>query len=260
MHVVSSVANAHAVLRVMNPMAARKRLGKATKVAIACRLNGGQTQHKLTDDQAMDVQIIKTETEELYNEHMSVAEYKDIAIKLGFDTDDCNLTAHQKRQLLALLGRNRNVFATNLSELGLTHLYSHRIETGDARPIKLAPYRACPKKKDEIEKQVKELLQNDITEPSMSPWQSPVVLVKKKDGTNRFAVDYRKLNSVTLPISHPLPRFEDIVDAVGSSQAQLFSTLDLASGFWQIPLHPDAAHKLSVHIVEFTFSSDSILE
>ena len=240
---VSNVANAHTVFRVMNPMAARKKLRKGTQVAIACRLNGGQTQHKLTDDQAMDVQIIETETEELCNEHMSIAEYKDIAIKLGFDTDECNLTAHQKSQLLAFLGRNRNVFATNLSELGLTHLYSHRIETGDARPIKQAPYRVCPEKKGEIEKQVKELLQNDIIEPSMSPWQSPVVLVKKKDGTYRFAVDYRKLNSVTFPISHPLPRFEDIVDAVGSSQAQFFSTLDLASGFWQIPLHPDTAHK-----------------
>ena len=55
---VSSVANAHTVFRVMNPMAARKRLRKGTKVAIACRLNSGQTQHKLTDNQAMDVQLL----------------------------------------------------------------------------------------------------------------------------------------------------------------------------------------------------------
>ena len=95
----------------------------------------------------------------------------------------------------------------------------------------------------------------------LSPWESPVVLVKKKDGTYRFAVDYRKLNSVTFPISHPLPHFEDIVDAVGSSQAQFFQPLTWHLDFGRsLCIQTLSISQLSVHIVEFTLSSDSVLE
>ena len=83
----------------------------------------------------------------------------------------------------------------------------------------------------------------DLIEPSVSPWQAPVVLVKKKDGTFRFAVDYRKLNQVTKPLHQPLPHIEEIFDTIGQNKPTLFSTLDCASGFWQIPLHKSTAHK-----------------
>lgn len=68
-------------------------------------------------------------------------------------------------------------------------------------------------------------------------------MVKKKNGQLRFAVDYRKLNAVTKQFTFPLPRLEDVFDTIGSSQAKLFSTLDLASGFWQIPMGSDTKHK-----------------
>ncbi|PIK57744.1 hypothetical protein BSL78_05352 [Apostichopus japonicus] len=114
---------------------------------------------------------------------------------------------------------------------------------GSAPPQRQRFYRTTPKIKDEIEKQVNDMLQNGIIEPSISEWQSPVVLVKKKDGSYRFAVDYRKLNSVTRPMHFPLPLLEDVFDAVGESEAQIFSVLDLFSGFWQVPMDPDSKHK-----------------
>ena len=80
-----------------------------------------------------------------------------------------------------------------------------------------------------------------MIKPSKSPWASPVVLVRKRDGTHRFCVDYRVLNSVTKPDSFPLPRIEDLLDQLGSSK--YFSTIDLASGFWQIKMHPMAQEK-----------------
>ena len=80
-----------------------------------------------------------------------------------------------------------------------------------------------------------------IVQPSSSPWASPVVLVPKKDGRLRFCVDFRRLNALTTKDVYPLPRVDDILDALGN--AKYFSTLDLASGYWQVPLDDDARPK-----------------
>ena len=90
---------------------------------------------------------------------------------------------------------------------------------------------------------VDEMLEQGMIESSNSVWHSPVVLIKKKDNSYRFAVDYRKLNTITKPIAHPLPRLESVFDAIGSAKAKYFTNLDLASGFWQISMDPETKHK-----------------
>ncbi len=87
------------------------------------------------------------------------------------------------------------------------------------------------------------MLKNNIVEASESPWASPMVLAKKKDGTWRFCVDYRRLNAITKKDAYPLPRIDDVVDALGFGEGCVYSTLDIASGDWHIPIHDEDVEK-----------------
>lgn len=80
------------------------------------------------------------------------------------------------------------------------------------------------------------MLNRGIIQPSTSPWASPIILVKKKDETDRLVVDFGRLKSVTLKDSYPLPRIEDALDAVNGTQ--YFSYMDLMNGFWQVEMEP----------------------
>ena len=106
----------------------------------------------------------------------------------------------------------------------------HTIDTGDSVPV--LPY----SQRNEVRELLEDMLGREIIEPSKSAWSSPVVLVKKKDGSTRFCVDFQKLNGVTRKDAQPLPRIDDTLDTLG--QACLFSTLDLASGYWQVQVDP----------------------
>ena len=85
------------------------------------------------------------------------------------------------------------------------------------------------------------MLQQGVIQPSFSPWSSPVVMVKKKDGIWRFCIDYRKLNKVTHRDAYPLPRVDATLDSLADSM--FFTTLDLASGYWQVELEPNDKEK-----------------
>ena len=112
-------------------------------------------------------------------------------------------------------------------------------------PVRQLPYRASPKIEAEINKQIEEMSSSGIIEPSTSMWQSPVVMVKKKSNEMRFTIDYRNLNKVTKQIFFPLPRLDNVFNKLGQANASWFSTLDLASGFWQVPLDPETKEKTS---------------
>ena len=115
------------------------------------------------------------------------------------------------------------------------------IDTGDAPPRR-QPVRRTPfAVRTEIARQLREMQSQGVIEPSSRPWASPVVLVRKKDGSLRFCIDYRHLNLVTKPDVFPLPRMDDLLDQLG--QFKFFSTLDLASGYWQVKMHPDSREK-----------------
>lgn len=135
----------------------------------------------------------------------------------------------------------KDVFSQSSTDYGKTTLIEHRIDTGEARPIRQAPRRIPHAIRKEVDKQVDSMLEQGIIRPSRSPWASPIVAVPKKDGGTRLCVDYRQLNAVTLKDAYPLPHIADTLEAL--SGAKYFSTMDLSSGYWQVGVHPDDQHK-----------------
>ena len=110
-------------------------------------------------------------------------------------------------------------------DLGKTNLYKHKIDTlPGAKPDRKQFYRTSPHVAKKIRSQIDEMYKHDIIQPSNSEWNSPVVLVKKKNGQLRFACDYRALNKITVPMSFPLPHIETVFDAIGVAKAKFFTS------------------------------------
>ncbi|MES9880687.1 MAG: reverse transcriptase domain-containing protein [Sedimenticola sp.] len=144
-------------------------------------------------------------------------------------------SAYEKEEIRKLLIKYQDAFSKHDNDLGLTNITEHSIDTGDATPIKQPP-RRVPIAYAEAERvAIQELEAKGVIRKSSSPWASPIVLVKKPDGKMRPCVDYRRLNAVIKNVpAFPLPRIGDCLDAVAG--AKYFSTFDLTSGYFQIPM------------------------
>ena len=146
-------------------------------------------------------------------------------------------------RLEPLLLASADVFTSQPKNPGATTRVSHEIRLRDPNraPARVSVRRTSPEKAAEIDRQVQEMLSHGIIRESSSEWASGVVLVRKSDGSLRFCADYRPLNELCEPDVYPLPLIDDILDAL--SGATIFSTLDLASGYWQIPLSKESIPK-----------------
>lgn len=135
-----------------------------------------------------------------------------------------------REKLHTLLHEFSDVLSTGDAELGHITLIQHKINTGDAAPICQPPRRLPHHQREQVHKLVKDMLGREVIKPAYGPWSSPFVLVKKKDGSKRFCVDFRKVNTQRKKDCHPLPRIDNTLDRLG--QAKWFSTLDLMPGYW----------------------------
>ena len=164
-----------------------------------------------------------------------------------------HLNFEEKEQLIKLLKTYSDVFAKENEPLSSTNVVKHRIRTKDDIPVHSKLYRYPAVHRQEVDKQIDEMLKQNIIRHSHSPWCSPIWVVPKKQDASgkqkwRIVVDYRKLNEKTIPDRYPIPKIEEILDRIGRSQ--YFSTIDLKSGFHQIEIHPADVEKTA-------FSTDS---
>ena len=119
-------------------------------------------------------------------------------------------------------------------EPGRTNLVALKIDTDGHTPISCHPYRIAPKWKEEVKRQIEQLLELGIIQPSVSPWSSSVVTVKKKDGGVRICIDFRAVNALTQPDPYQMPLIDEILEVL--STAKFISKVDLNKGFHQIPI------------------------
>ena len=229
------------VLRLTNPSGFTCRLEEGATVGNAehAMLSNGSE----PDDETVEESLSKLRSSTTHSDVKRVesgAEWRKEKLRELYK-DNIDLPHPVKDSFLQFLSNHHEAFSLEENERGETDLLEMEIDTGDAPPKKQRPRRMPFAVRQEVSKQLKRMQDAQVIQPSKSPWASPVVLVRKRDGTHRFCIDYRELNSVTKPDTYPLPRIEDLLDQLGESH--YFSTLDLSSGFWQIRIHPDSVEK-----------------
>lgn len=154
--------------------------------------------------------------------------------ELGITVPSENLSPDEFSQASEFLNRWKYIFSSGLTDLGCSSVVEHKIELSDPTPFK-EPYRRIPPGMfEEVREHIKEMLKAGAIRPSHSPFSSNIVLVRKKDGSLRFCIDFRRLNKNTVKDAYALPRIDETIDCLAGSR--YFSKLDLRSGYWQVPL------------------------
>ena len=159
-------------------------------------------------------------------------------------SDNKFIHSTEKHDLLTL--KYSDIFIPNPKNSPKANLVSHVIDTGITNPVRDKMRRLPPSWSEEINKQIEEMLNNGICRPSKSPWSSQVLLVRKKDGSMRFVIDYRKLNDNTKRDDYPMPNVRDLIDELNG--AKYFSCMDLPSAYWHIPMEETSIEKTAFEI------------
>ena len=162
------------------------------------------------------------------------AKMKELFEKINFEEGTKSWTPQQRERAKSTIEKYSFLFAMDSLDLGKTDLVKHHIELSNYAPIKDRYRRIPPHQYEEVRKHLKEMLEIGAIRRSNSPWASPVVLVRKKDGSLRFCIDLGKLNARTVKDAYSLPRIEDALDSLNG--ACIFTSLDLKSGYWQVEL------------------------
>ncbi|MCP4120004.1 MAG: hypothetical protein GY737_32335, partial [Desulfobacteraceae bacterium] len=198
----------------------------------------------LYQDTRLGTVDILTGTEHLYQLQDATTDQpitwsqKDILQQVDLSKCDASLSSSDKHKLLSLLTKFQDIFSKHSRDRGRTDQVQHAIHTGMAPPFKLRPYPIAFAQRAVMKQHIMEQLEDGLIEASNSPYASPALIVKKKnDDKGRFVIDYRTLNAQTVKDSYPLLRTEDVFMSLGGTR--FFSTLDIASAYWQVELAPE---------------------
>ena len=156
-----------------------------------------------------------------------------------------NLSDLQKEEMRSIVEKRSQLFARDPKKPNITPVIKHSIDTGDERPAYAKPRRMPPAMEEEVREHVDEMLKNGIIRPSESPWNCPIILLKKK-GKSRFVSDFRELNKKTKSDTYPLPNIKDCVERMEG--AKFWTTLDAASAYWSVELEEKDREKTAFSI------------
>ena len=156
-----------------------------------------------------------------------------------------NLSAAQKEEMRTIVEKRPNLFARDPKKPNITPVIKHSIDTGDERPAYAKPRRMPPAMEKEVREHANEMLKNDIIRPSESPWNCPIILLKRK-GKSRFVSDFRELNKKTKSDTYPLPNIKDCIERMEG--AKYWTTLDAASAYWSVELEEKDREKTAFSI------------
>ncbi|EGT38055.1 hypothetical protein CAEBREN_28397 [Caenorhabditis brenneri] len=169
---------------------------------------------------------------------------------------DSNASDNEEK-LWELIQKFQHIFALADNELGRTNVIECEIELVEgAQPVRQKPRPVPLAARPEIRKMIDKMLDQKVIRESKSSWASPVVLVKKKDNSIRMCIDYRKVNKVVKYNAHPLPNIEATLQSLAGKA--VFSTLDLVSGYWQLPLK-ESSKEITAFVVGTEFYEWEVL-
>ena len=170
---------------------------------------------------------------------------------IGVDLTESVIIAEQKEQAKDVFDKWQSVFSRGPTDLGHTDLVRHEIKLTDEVPFKEPVRRISPALFEEVREHISEMLETEAIRPSQSPYSSNVVVVRKKDGTVRLCIDFRKLNLRTIRDAYPIPRVEDSLHLLVGSK--FFTKLDLKAGYWQVELEEKDKQKTAFHVGNLGF-------
>lgn len=205
-----------------------KRKGQFTDFSCFIEQNDSQNQRCYICQEQF---LSRNDLQEHLRQKCFPSEIRDQIEKLTQHIEDIK----QRQQLQHVLWRHGKLFDLRQPSIIKETIY-HALETGNHPPVHTPPYRVSYRDQQIQQGEINKLLKQGVIEESTSPWSSPIVLVRKKDGSVRFCIDFRKLNNITAKDAFPIPRIDDIFDQL--SQAEYYTTIDFKSGYFQVGLDP----------------------
>lgn len=226
-------------------------MGSKTSVLPIINLSG---EDLLITDKQLIARAWPCKPEELSQENVMRVAIKDLPNLNPADIDVGPLEPADRQKLFELLDTYRDCFSENNSELGSAKSAEMEIRLNQDQPFTFRPYRMAASEQEVVKTIVDELIRDGIVRESNSAYSSPVLLVRKKNNERRLCIDYRKLNSQTVKDRYPLPRIDDQLDRLHGSY--YFTSLDLRSGYYQIPMAEQSKHLTSfvTHSGQFEFN------
>ena len=234
--VTNSIYDGTILLKILNPCPVDKTLGKGAKLGKVVN-NTYDFEFSTPDKVGNNINNIKVGTPDEIIENLK-KNYPEVYTL--YKESSVNLKHHEKLKLVQILYEFRDVFSTDDCDIGTTTLIKHKIVPKSNKIVYRRQYKHSEEQHRQIDAETEKLLKSGVIRESMSPFNSPILMVPKKEpGKWRFCLDCRYINDLTENEYFPIPRIDEAMDSLAG--ADIFSVLDMTSGYHQVLLDEDTS-------------------